>query len=108
MVVGAMPWMVIRPVIADEGMVRGPRAPGMVCIDRPERSAARRDGEGRRERRSNVREGKGTFSQPVAAFSDKQHKVFCNSFVNQCVEACWVILVQMSIELDGRGSKRFK
>ncbi len=27
-----------------------------------------------------------------------------NSLLNQCVQACWVNLVQMSIELDGRGS----
>lgn len=65
MAVGTMPWMVIRPVIADEGMVRGPRAPG-ICIDRPERSGVepggmRADGEGRQERRGNVRERKGTF-----------------------------------------------
>lgn len=35
MAVGAMPWMAILPVIADEGMVRGPKAPGIVCMDRP-------------------------------------------------------------------------
>lgn len=64
MVVGTMPWMVIRPVIADEGMVRCPIAPGIACIDRPERSGARWE-EGRwkerGERRGNMREGKGNF-----------------------------------------------
>lgn len=47
MVVGVMPWMVIRPVIADEGMVRGPRAPGIACIDRPDQTGGKRaDGMG--------------------------------------------------------------
>lgn len=50
MAVGAMPWMAILPVIADEGMVRGPRAPGIVCMDRPygpEPREGRENGRGR-------------------------------------------------------------
>lgn len=35
MAFGAMPWMAILPAIADEVSVRGPRAPGIVCMDRP-------------------------------------------------------------------------
>lgn len=35
--VGGMPWMAIRPATADAGMVRGPRAPGIACMERPER-----------------------------------------------------------------------
>lgn len=59
MVVGVMPWMVIRPVIADEGMVRGPRAPGIACIDRPDQTGGKRaDGMGRRETGSNREESK--------------------------------------------------
>lgn len=34
--VGGMPWMAMRPATADVGIVRGPRAPGIACMERPE------------------------------------------------------------------------
>lgn len=48
------------------------------------------------------------FHNLLPLFQTNNIRSSYNSLLNQCVQACWVNLVQMSIELDGWGRKRFK
>lgn len=41
------------------------------------------------------------FHNLLPLFQINNIRSSCNSLLNQCVQACWVNLVQMSIELDG-------